>query len=198
VGTDGHRLALERLPFNGAKETIQFILPRKAVMELLRTLKKEGNSALTLQFSPNAICFNTPEFRFISRLIDGRFPDYRRAIPKAGHKVALVERELLKQVLQRVAILTNEKYRAARLFFKPGLLAISANNTEQEEVEDELEIEYQEEATEIAFNVSYLIDVLNVLKEKHIKMIFSNAENSVLIESETPSEAAYVIMPMSL
>lgn len=198
VATDGHRLAMSRLASLGLQSEAQFILPRKGTAELLKLLNKDSEMKIELRCAANAIQFSSPDFVFVSRLIEGRFPDYNRVIPKNGDKIALIERDALKQLLQRVSILTNEKYRAARLHFGTNLLSVSANNTEQEEVQDELKIDYQGDSVEIAFNITYLLDVLNVLPDKPVKIIFSNSENSILVESEALPGAAYVIMPMSL
>jgi len=198
VATDGHRLAMDHLSFAGLQSETQFILPRKGAVELIKLLNKDSKALIEMSCAANAIRLLSPDFEFVSRLIEGRFPDYNRVIPKNGDKTALLERDALKQLLQRVSILTNEKYRAARLHFSPDLLSVSANNAEQEEVQDELIIEYQGEAVEIAFNITYLLDVLNVLPDEPVKIIFSNSENSILVESEALPGAAYVIMPMSL
>lgn len=199
VAADGHRLAINRLPFEGVQSEIQFILPRKGALELLKLLDKDSEAMIEMRCAVNAIRLSSPDFVFVSRLIEGRFPDYNRVIPKNGDKIALLEKDALKQLLQRVSILTNEKHRAASLRFSPDLLSVSANNAEQEEVTDEQKIEYQGGEVEIVFNITYLLDVLNTLPDKQVKMIFSGEENSsVLLESEALPGAAYVIMPYTL
>jgi DNA polymerase-3 subunit beta len=198
VATDGHRLALDFLSFDNLENEIQFILPRKGALELLRLFNKDSDSDVEFRYVTNAIRLSTPDFVFVSRLIEGRYPDYQRVIPKNGDKTAFIARDALKQVLQRAAILTHEKHRAATLRFERDLLTVTANNAEQEEVYDELEIEYPGEVIEITFNITYLLDVLQVLPESAVKIIFSNGENGILVESEAMQGAAYVIMPMSL
>jgi DNA polymerase-3 subunit beta len=198
VATDGHRLALDFLPLNNIEGESQFILPRKGALELLRLLNKDSDANVELRYVTNAIRLSSPDFVVVSRLIEGRYPDYHRVIPKNGDKIAYIARDNLKQLLQRVAILTNENHRAALLRFERDVLSVSANNAEQEEVQDELEIDYPGESMEIAFNVTYLLDVLQVLPDSPVKIIFSTGENGILVESEAMPGAAFVIMPMSL
>jgi len=197
VATDGHRLASYQSPFQHEKEAT-FILPRKGVVELLRILKPTGEQTLKILCAENALKIEGDKFTFVSRLIDGRFPDYKRVIPKNLDKTAHIDRDLLKQVLQRVSILTHEKYHAARLCFNDGMLSLTANNTENEEAQDEISIHYNGPSVEIAFNIHYLLDVLNVLPQGNVQFHFSGPENSILLSAEDLSHASYVIMPMSL
>lgn len=198
VATDGHRLALRSMNFQQKVPATQFILPRKGIMELIRLLDKDNTDSLQLQASANTLKLSGPDFTFVSRLIDGRFPDYQRVIPKNGDKIAQVDRDALRQVLQRVAILSNEKYHAVRLHFQHSLLSIHATNTELEEAQDELAIDYSGAAIEMGFNVNYFLDVLSVLPSGKVKITLSNPENSILIESDQLAEATFVIMPMCL
>jgi DNA polymerase-3 subunit beta len=135
---------------------------------------------------------------FTSKLIDGKFPDYNRVLPKGGDKVALVNHDEFRQALQRAAILTNEKYRGVRLYLKDNELTIQANNPEQEEAREELQAEYQGEALEIAFNVQYLLDVLAVLNGANTKLVLSDGNASALIQESDSQDALYVVMPMRL
>jgi DNA polymerase-3 subunit beta len=197
VATDGHRLAMRNIPFQ-EQITVQFIVPRKTVLELLRLLQKEENEALTLHYTNNSLRIESSRFIFVSRLIDGRFPDFHRVIPKKSDKIISVDRDGLRQMLQRAAILTSEKYRAVRVNIQPGLLTINASNMEQEEAHDELSIDYTGPQIEIGFNVNYLLDVLAVLPQGKVKILLTSAEASVLVESDEFANAAFVIMPMSL
>ncbi len=198
VATDGHRLAVRKMDFPELSETTQFILPRKGVFELLRLLSKEEGKTLSMHIGQNAIRLESDTFTFVSRLIEGKFPDYRRVIPQGGNKKAMVDRDTLKQALSRAAILTNEKYHAVRLNFSSGTLLITATNTEQEEANEEIGLQYAGEPLEMGFNVNYLLDVLSVVPAGDVIFTLSNADNSVLICSEGLDKAQFVIMPMSL
>ena len=138
------------------------------------------------------------EFIFTSKLVDGRFPDYRRVLPKDGDKVIIAKKDVLKDAFSRAAILSNEKFRGVRLNISSGELKITANNPEQEEAEEIVDIDYEGDSLEIGFNVAYLIDVLNSLVSNDVKINLTDANSSALIEDAADDAALYVIMPMRL
>lgn len=197
VSTDGHRLAMETLESkNDIASVQQLILPRKGVMELARLLEDEGD--ITLVFGQNHIRAAVADFTFTSKLVDGKFPDYNRVLPKGGNKVILGDCQGLKQGFSRASILSNEKYRGVRVVLTNGELRIFANNPEQEEAEEVVAVDYQGDELEMGFNVSYLIDVLSTLRSRQAKITLLDANNSALIESGDESNAMYVVMPMRL
>lgn len=197
VATDGHRLALSDLTVLLTLENTQVIIPRKGIMELLRLLN-HNDEDVVVKISPQAINVITREITFISRLIDGRFPDYNRVIPKGGDKTILIDKDVFKQVLNRIAILSNEKYRAVQIQLKPGLMGVMANNPEQEQAEEEVEINYQGPAININFNVNYLIDAITALPVSNIKLTFSNPDSGVLVEGIGVDNALYIVMPLRI
>ncbi len=197
VATDGHRLAMETMPMTSSvSDTRQLILPRKGVLELTRLLGDDSD--VTLTFSQNHIRASVTEYTFTSKLVDGKFPDYNRVLPKGGNKVLVGTSVELRQAFTRASILSNEKYRGVRVLLSDGELKILANNPEQEEAEEVVAVEYQGDSLEIGFNVSYLIDVLTTLSGTRAKITLSDPNSSALIESEDGGEAVYVVMPMRL
>ena len=198
VATDGHRLALcpaeVELPFS---DKTQVIVPRKGILELGRLLEA-SDTPVRLSLGTNHIHASTDHFSFTSKLVDGRFPDYDRVLPRGGDKLVEVSRESLRESLQRAAILCNEKFRGVRLNLAEGLLRIQSNNPEQEEAEIELEIDYMGGSLEIGFNVGYLLDVLNTMKAEQVRLTFADANSSLLMEEVAGSKALYVVMPMRL
>lgn len=197
VATDGHRLAMCDETANATGDRMQVIVPRKGVLELSRLLgDDDGEVALTL--GTNHIRATIGNVTFTSKLIDGRFPDYERVLPKGGDKVVIANRDELKQSLQRAAILSNEKYRGIRLQLSSELLKIQANNPDQEEAEEEVSVEYTGSALEIGFNVSYLLDILNALTGANAKLILGDSNSSALVQEVESLDAAYVVMPMRL
>lgn len=198
VATDGHRLAVCTLDAAiSAAEKIQVILPRKGVTELARLLMDE-NEDVQILIGSNHMRATTTEFTFTSKLVDGKFPDYERVLPKNSSKSVFGSRDQLRQAFARAAILSNEKYRGVRLILTDGNLEIIANNPEQEEAEEAVTVEYQGESLEIGFNVSYLLDVLNVLSGTSVKLSLSDANSSALLEEAEESDSMYVVMPMRL
>ena len=169
---------------------------RKGVMELARLLEDEGD--ITLVFGQNHIRAAVADFTFTSKLVDGKFPDYNRVLPKGGNKVILGDCQALKQGFTRASILSNEKYRGVRVVLTNGELRIFANNPEQEEAEEVVAVDYQGDELEMGFNVSYLIDVLSTLRSSQAKITLLDANSSALIESGDESNAMYVVMPMRL
>lgn len=199
VATDGHRLAIAEMAAETGSAARQVIVPRKGISELLRLLGS-GDGEVTIDVGKNAIQVTLPEVRLTSKLIDGKFPDYRRVVPKEedSDKRLVVDRELLRQSLARAAILSNDKYRAVRLCLEPGVLRVVANNPEQEEAEDEVEVDYGGEALEIGFNVSYLIDALTALPSEEALIQLGDSSSSCLITPRDDGDCQYVVMPMRL
>jgi len=198
VATDGHRLALSECAIEtGVNDDKQIIIPRKAVLELSRLLDSSDSPA-RISLSQNHIRVETGGLVFTSKLIDGKFPDYKRVIPVDGNKTLEVNRETLKHTLNRIAILSNEKYRGIRLTLVPGNLSIQANNPDQEEAEEELPVDYDEGEMEIGFNVTYIIDVLNVLDSQDVQIKLKDSNSSCIISDSNESSSLYVVMPMRL
>lgn len=197
VATDGHRLAICECSLDGkANAAQQVIVPRKGVLELQRLLGSEG--MLELAIGTNHIRAQIGDVRFTSKLIDGRFPEYGRVIPASPTRVLEGDREMLRQALQRTAILSNEKYRGVRLTVKSDLLTVQAHNPEQEEAEDQVEVSYQGEEVEIGFNVTYLLDALAAVDGEKVQIGLGDSNSSCLIRADGTATARYVVMPMRL
>lgn len=207
VTTDGHRLALcETLASSTASQSVQAIVPRKAVAELQRLLSIEDEQ-LTLLIGRELlnVTIQTPSrdkeqgeitVRFTTKLIDGKFPDYRRVIPRGGDKTVQIAHDVFKQSLQRVAILSNEKLRGVFLNFNADSLQLRANNPEQDEAIEDLAIQYNNSPLEMSFNAQYLLEVLNVLDGNDVVMTMTEANQSVLVQDPAQQDQTYVVMPM--
>ena len=197
VATDGHRLAMCTLEADtGMEKKQQFIIPRKGIMGLGRLIAQDKGK-IDIVLGNNHIRAKTGEFTFTSKLVDGEFPDYERAIPRrGGDKVVLIGRDVLKQALNRAAILSNEKYGGVRLIFDNNTLKIMANNPEQEKAEEEVTIDYTSDPMEIGFNVHYILSALSAFTGDTVSITLSNPDNSALIEDPEDGASLYVIMPM--
>ncbi|WP_322980015.1 DNA polymerase III subunit beta [Pseudomonas sp. C11] len=198
VATDGHRLAMcsmEAAIQQDGKH--QVIVPRKGILELARLLT-EQDAEVAIVLGQHHIRANTGEFTFTSKLVDGKFPDYERVLPRGGDKLVLADRQGLREAFSRTAILSNEKYRGIRLTLAAGLLKIQANNPEQEEAEEEIVVDYNGGGLEIGFNVSYLLDVLGVMGTEQVRLILSDSNSSALLQEADNDDSAYVVMPMRL
>lgn len=198
VATDGHRLAMCTRPINIEIDGVkQAIVPRKGVIELGRLLSTP-DSPVEIIIGNNHVRAVTDAFIFTSKLVDGKFPDYERVLPRNGDKVVLGEREELRQAFTRTSILSNEKYRGVRFVVTEGVLTITANNPEQEEAEEQVAVDYDGTPLEVGFNVSYLLDVANVIESDQLKLTMADSNSSALIEEPDSSDSMYVVMPMRL
>ena len=197
VATDGHRLAYAALKLGGELPRQEVIVPRKTVLELTKLLA-ESDEPVNIELSGTQAAFSFGTIELVSKLIDGKFPDYTRVIP-TGHKNKLqAGREPLRQALQRAAILSNEKFRGVRWVVGDGSLKIVSSNAEQEEAHEELEVDYKGDSLDIGFNVNYLLDVLNNVAGEGIDCAFGDAASSALITYGSEKDFKYVVMPMRI
>ncbi|MCW8348279.1 DNA polymerase III subunit beta [Vibrio sp. ZSDZ65] len=197
VATDGHRMAVATVTLEGSFENQQIIVPRKGVQELSKLLDAP-EQPVTLQIGSSNIRAEVNNFIFTSKLVDGRFPDYRRVLPQNTDKTLEADCGELRQAFSRAAILSNEKFRGVRVNLDGGEMRITANNPEQEEAEEMLDVNFEGDALEIGFNVSYVLDVLNSLRCNQVRISMSNANASALIENSEDESAMYVVMPIRL
>jgi DNA polymerase-3 subunit beta len=198
VATDGHRLALAQAQLAADVPSKQeVILPRKTVLELQRLLKDEDTS-IDMRFANNQAKFQFSGMEFVTKLVEGKFPDYNRVIPRNHKNAVVMGRAPLLASLQRAAILTSEKFKGVRVNIEPGLLRIASSNAEQEEAKEELEIDYQGDAIEIGFNVTYLIEVLANTPHEMVKLELQDSSASALFSVPEQPGFRYVVMPMRI
>ena len=198
VATDGHRLAMVTNSEGGAGEDrLQAIVPRKGVLEIGRLLD-DSEDDVVVQLGANHLQVSRGAVTLTTKLVDGKFPDYEKVVPRDVSRTILGDRNTLKQAFLRASILSNEKYRGVRVIVEGEQLTIQANNPEQEEAEEIVSVEYGGDRVEIGFNVSYLQDVLNVLSTEQVRLSVSDANSSALIEGTDDDDAVYVVMPMRL
>jgi|JI10StandDraft_1071094.scaffolds.fasta_scaffold21700_1 DNA polymerase-3 subunit beta len=206
VATDGHRLALAQANLEVDMPKQEVILPRKTVLELQRLLKDdakggsndEAQQMIEMRFAGNQAKFNFGGLEFVTKLVEGKFPDFNRVIPKNHKHHITIGRTTLLSSLQRAAILTSEKFKGVRMNFAPGLLGIASSNAEQEEAKEELEIDYGGDTFEIGFNVGYLMDVLANMSQDMVTVSLQDANSSALITNPEFEGFKYVVMPMRI
>lgn len=197
VATDGHRLAFASAMLDVEVPRQEVILPRKTVLELQRLLS-ESTGEIQMQFANNQAKFAFGGMEFVTKLVEGKFPDYNRVIPKNHKNSVTLGRAPLLQSLQRTAILTSEKFKGVRLNIEPGTLRVASNNAEQEEAIDELDIDYGGDAIEIGFNVTYLIDALANMDQDMVKIELADSNSSALLTIPENASFKYVVMPMRI
>ena len=201
VATDGHRLAFASATLDVEVPKQEVILPRKTVIELQRLLSDAGGDnqpQIAMQFANNQAKFTFGDMEFVTKLVEGKFPDYNRVIPKNHRNSVTLGRVPLLASLQRTAILTSDKFKGVRLNIDPGTLRVASNNAEQEEAVDELDIDYGGDSIEIGFNVTYLIDALSNMSQDMVKIDLADANSSALITIPDNATFKYVVMPMRI
>lgn len=198
VATDGHRLAKCVLATDLAVDKLrQVILPNKTVLELRRQLTN-SDQMIRVYLGEKSVRIVIGHMTMTSKLVDGRYPEYERVIPRDVGEAAIVGRDVLKRALSRTAILSNEKYRGVRLSFDTGILKLLAHNPEQEEAEEEIEIDYPGEAVSVAFNVAYMMDVLAAIDSEMVHIQFQSGNNSSIWRGQEAKNETFVIMPMRI
>ena len=197
VATDGHRLAYAAMPLASSLPRQEVIVPRKTILELSKLLA-DSDEEVRIELSAGQAAFGFGAVELVSKLVDGKFPDYTRVIPTQHKNRLSLDRELLRQSLQRAAILSNEKFRGVRWVLTDGSLKVVSSNAEQEEAQEELEVEYRGDALDIGFNVNYLLDVLNNVSAAQVECQFGDAASSALLQFPAEPDFKYVVMPMRI
>lgn len=197
IATDGHRLSYAESELNVELEKREVILPRKAIMELSRQLGAE-DAPISIEVYSAQVKFRYGESELVTKIIDGKFPDYTRVVPTNYAKNIVVNRSFLLASLQRAAILSNEKFRGVRWVLTGNSLRISCTNNEQEEAQEEMEVEYSGDALDIGFNITYILDVLNNVQTENVVCSFGDANSSMLVTLPGNDRFRYVVMPMRI
>lgn len=197
VATDGHRLAFASAQLDGEVPKQEVILPRKTVLELQRLLS-DADGAIAMQFANNQAKFTFAGMEFVTKLVEGKFPDYNRVIPRNHQHCITLGRVPLLACLQRTAVMTSDKFKGVRLSIEPGTLRVASTNAEQEEAMDELDIDYHGPSIEIGFNVTYLIDVLSNMGQEMVTIALADGNSSALVTLPEQDNFKYVVMPMRI
>jgi DNA polymerase-3 subunit beta len=197
VATDGHRLSYASQQLEGDHGQVEAILPRKTVLELIKLLS-DSDAPVSLAIGSNQARFSFSGIEIVSKIVEGKFPDYAKVIPTTHKNVVSLDRAQLAQSLNRAAILSNEKIRGVRLVFTKDALSIICTNNEQEEAEEGLAIEYDGDPLDIGFNISYLLDVLNHVDAQTVTFTMGDSNSSALVQMPGDDDFKYVVMPMRI
>ena len=197
VGTDGHRLSFTSTDLNTSGQQAQVIVPRKTIVELVKLLN-DTEDPVEIGFSKNQVGFKFSDINLITKVIDGKFPDYSRVIPEGHGNSFNINRSLLLDSMLRASILSNDKYRGIRMVIEDNNLKLVSNNSEHEQAEEELEIDYKGDKIDIGFNVTYLIDVLTNIQSDQLTIAFNDSSSSCLVTIPNNEKYKYVVMPMRI
>jgi len=197
VGTDGHRLSFTSAELSQNYEKQELILPRKTAIELIKLLD-DSDEEVVIEITAGQVNFTFNDIQLISKVIDGKFPDYTRVIPVGHQNSFTIDRVAILLAMQRASILSNEKYRGIRMVLAKSSLRLISTNSEQEEAEEELETNYTGDALDVGFNVTYMIDVLNNVDSENIVFSFADVNSSCLVTVPDDENYKYVVMPMRI
>ncbi|AAZ95955.1 DNA polymerase III, beta chain [Thiobacillus denitrificans ATCC 25259] len=197
VATDGHRLSYAETTLDAPTDAQEVIIPRKTVIELSKLLS-DSDEPVELRIGSNQVTIMLPGTELVTKVVDGKFPDYQRVIPANQPRHLKANRQTVVQALQRAAILSNEKFRGVRLVMSDNTLGIVCNNNEQEEAADEIEVSYNGDPLDVGFNVTYLLDGLGAVNTDEITLSLGDANSSMLLTSEGEPGFKYVVMPMRI
>ncbi len=197
VATDGHRMSYAHVAIEGQFTKQEVIVPRKTILELSKLLQ-ESDELVQVEILGNQVRMSFSNIELVSKVIDGKFPDYHRVIPTTHAKHVVLDRALLLHTLQRAAILSNEKFRGVRVVLADGSLKIVCTNAEQEEAEEEIDVAYEGDGLDVGFNINYLLDVMATLPQSELKLSFSDSTASALISIPERDDYKYVVMPMRI
>ena len=197
VGTDGHRLSFTSTDLNTSGQQAQVIVPRKTIVELVKLLN-DTEDPVEIVFSKNQVGFKFSDINLITKVIDGKFPDYSRVIPEGHGNSFNINRSLLLDSMLRASILSNDKYRGIRMVIEDNNLKLVSNNSDHEQAEEELEIDYKGDKIDIGFNVTYLIDVLTNIQSDQLTIAFNDSSSSCLVTIPNNEKYKYVVMPMRI
>ena len=197
VATDGHRLAFCQVETEQDFARQEVIIPRKTIIELQRLLE-DNDEPVKVDIANNQVKLTFGDIELISKLVEGKFPDYTRVVPKGYKNNFTLGRDQLLRSLQRAAIMTSDKFKGVRCIVEPGSMKVSSTNADQEESVEEIEIDYGGDSVDIGFNVTYLLDVLNNLKCENINIALGDANSSALITIPENADFRYVVMPMRI
>ena len=196
IATDGHRLAFISTKLNKEHSKREIILPRKTVNELVKLLE-DSEEEISFDIAEKQVKITFSDIVLTSKVIDGKFPDYKRVIPNYDNHLTL-DRVFILQALQRAAILSNEKFRGVRFVLTEKNMRIISSNSEQEEALEDIEIDYHGPALDIGFNVNYLLDGLYNISAQNVTFSFGDPNSSILITVPDNNEFKYVVMPMRI
>ena len=196
VGTDGHRLAkFSHNIEDNIDQVSGVIIPKKTIYELCKLLS-EIDEDVYISISSNKIVFTIENIIFISKLIDGSFPDYKRVIPNDNSNILKINREILLSAVDRVSTIANEKSPVIKFKLLQNILNLNTINNESSTASEDLKINYNGDEIEIGFNSKYIMDILNNLEDEEIAINLKDNTSPVIALENSNSNLVYVLMPM--
>ena len=197
VATDSHRLSSSSLEVANISDFNALILPRKTVFQLCSLLAETGEQ-LTIQTSDNKIKFTIGNIKLISKVIDGKFPDYKKVVPTTNDKTLVLSSKDFIASIERVASVSLDRKEGVKLTINKDNVQLSVNSANSGEGNEKIKAEFSSETLNISFNSKYLIDIVSEIEDKNLKMNLKDSVSPVLVEDVSDKNSYYVIMPMKI
>ena len=197
VATDSHRLSSSSLEIENSNNFNSLILPRKTVFQLC-SLLSETNNQLSVQTSDNKIKFTLGNTKLISKVIDGKFPDYKKVVPTANDKTLIVSSKDFINSIERVASVSLDRKEGVKLIINKDNVQLSVNSANSGEGNEKIKANFNSENLNISFNSKYLIDIASEVEDNNLKISLKDSVSPVLIEDNSDKNSYYVIMPMKI
>ena len=197
VATDSHRLSSSSLEIESTKDFNSIILPRKTVFQLC-TLLSESSDQLKMQTSDNKIKFSLGNMKLISKVIDGKFPDYKKVVPTSNDKILVVPSKDFIDSIERVATVSLDRKEGVKFVINKDSLQLSVNSANSGDGNEKIKANFNAENLNISFNSKYLIDIASEVEDQKLKMNLKDSVSPVLIEDASDKNSYYVIMPMKI
>jgi DNA polymerase-3 subunit beta len=204
VGTDGHRLALIVRKINSVlKEEKKLIVPRKAVSELRRFLPsataEEGEKEqIKMSVGEKHLLFSVGNIQFLTRLIDGSYPNYENVIPQSNEKKMSIGKEIFSKVLRRVSVMSRERASAVRFDLEDQKLTVSSSSPDLGEAKEEVPVDYKDDKLSLGFNARYMLDVIAAISSEKVVLELQDPLSPVLVKEDGNEDYKCVVMPMRI
>ena len=197
VATDSHRLSSSSLEVESIENFSSLILPRKTVFQLC-SLLTETTEKLFMQVSENKIQFRIGNIKLISKVIDGKFPDYKKVVPTDNKKSLVLPSKDFISSIERVTSISLDRKEGVKLAISKENVQLSVNSANSGDGNELIKAKFDSDDINISFNSKYLIDIASEIEDKNLKMSLKDSVSPVLIEDSSDKNSYYVIMPMKI
>jgi len=197
VATDSHRLSSSSLEIKNINDFNSLILPKKTVYQL-SSLLSENTEQLMMQTSENKVKFTLGKVKLISKVIDGKFPDYKKVVPIDNKKILVVPSKDFIDSIERVTSVSLDRKEGVKLAINKDNIQLSVNSANSGEGNEIIKANFNSENLNISFNSKYLIDIASEIEDKNLKLNLKDSTSPVLIEDVSDTNSYYVIMPMKI
>ena len=197
VATDSHRLSSSSLEINPDTDFESVILPKKTIYQLISLLEQDTNS-LKISNNKSKIKFEMNSGVLISKVIDGRFPDYSKVVPKGNDRILKIKLNEFKNSIERVTTVSSDKKEGLKMIVTKNSLQLTVNSPNSGEGIENMEVEFNSDDMNISFNGRYLTDIASQIENDIIVIYLKDGGSPVLIKDLADKNSFHVVMPMKI